>query len=251
MRFFVRTLGWGALLVLVLPVLASTGCTMLNGAGGDWRTARRDSSGQAPDPAVTQEAVIQVYAARTVGWRGAFGVHTWITVKPSGASHYTRYEVVGWGVARGYPAIRVSRGDPDNYWYGAEPALIADRRGPGVDGLITRVEEAVRSYPYPDSYRTWPGPNSNTFVAHIVRSVPELRVDLPPTAIGKDFLPGGAIVSAAPSGTGIQVSLFGMLGVLAAIEEGVELNVLGLSFGVDLNSPGIKLPGVGRIGLPQ
>jgi hypothetical protein len=35
--------------------------------------------------------------------------------------------------------------------------------------------------------------------------VPELRLDLPPTAIGKDFLPNGEVVARAPSGTGFQV----------------------------------------------
>ncbi len=66
-----------------------------------------------------------------------------------------------------------------------------DRRGKGVDGLITRVQAAVESYPYAASYRTWPGPNSNTFTAYLGRAVPELRLDLPATAIGKDFIPGG------------------------------------------------------------
>jgi hypothetical protein len=243
--------GWGALVVLVLPLLASTGCTLLTGPGSDWRSARRDSSQQAPDPATTPEAVIQVYAARTVSWRGAFGVHTWISVKPSGAASYTRYEVVGWGVMRGYPAIRVDGGGPDNYWFGAAPEKILDRRGPGVDEMIKRIEQAVLTYPYQDSYRTWPGPNSNTFVAHIGRSVPELRLDLPPTAIGKDFLPGGGIAAMAPSGTGFQLSLYGLLGLTGALEEGIEVNLLGLSFGIDLKTPGVKLPGLGRIGLPQ
>ncbi len=247
-----RALGWIALFVMVLPILAATGCTMLTGPGADWRNARRDSSNQAPDPAATQEAVVQVYAARTVGWRGAVGVHSWIVVKPSGAARYTRYEVVGWGVMRGYPAIQVDRTGPDNYWFGAAPEKIADVRGGAeVDAMIERVEEAVKTYPYKDSYRTWPGPNSNTFVAHIARSVPELRIDLPPTAIGKDFLPNGALLASAPSGTGFQFSLFGVLGLIGAIEEGIELNVLGLSFGLDFKMPAIKLPGVGRIGWPQ
>jgi hypothetical protein len=237
--------------LIVLPVATSTGCTMLQVRGEDWRTARRDSSSQAPDPAAHPEAVVQVYGARTVGLRGALAVHTWIAVKPTGAAHYTRYEVIGWGVDRGHPAVRVSRGAADNYWFGAEPRKLLDRRGEGVDELIRGIEKAVQSYPYPDSYRTWPGPNSNTFVAHVARSVPELRLELPPTAIGKDFLPNGDIAAAAPSGTGYQLSLFGVLGVLVAMHEGVELNLLGLSFGVDLGAPGIKLPGLGRIGVPK
>ena len=245
-----RVLGYAALLVLIVPLAASSGCTLLN-ASTDWRSARRDSSRQAPDPAAVQEAIVQVYAARTVGWKGAFGVHTWIVVKPTGAPRYTRYEVVGWGVMRGYPAIQVDRTGPDNYWFGAAPEKLVDRRGAGVNALIERIEQAVKTYPYPDRYRTWPGPNSNTFVAHIAREVPELRVDLPPTAIGKDFLPNGSIVARAPSGTGYQLSLYGLLGVTGALEEGIEVNLLGLSFGLDFNTPGIRLPGMGRIGLPQ
>jgi hypothetical protein len=250
-RRYARLLGWGAMLCLVLPIVASMGCTMLTGPGSDWRTARRDSSGQAPDPASTHEAVLQVYAARTVGWKGTVGVHTWIALKPAGAAEYKRYEVVGWGVMRGRPAIQIDRSGPDNYWFGAAPELLLDRRGPEVDAWIPRIEAAVASYPYPDFYRTWPGPNSNTFVAHIARAVPEMRLDLPPTAIGKDYLPGGALLASAPSGTGYQASLFGLLGVMVAREEGLEFNLLGLSFGIDLNSPAIKLPGIGRLGFPR
>lgn len=236
--------------LLLLPVGAATGCAVL-GRPGSWWEARRDASGQAPDPAIAREAVIQVYAARTVGIRGALGVHSWIAVKPTGASVYTRYEVVGWGVGRGAPAIRVNRSGPDNHWFGSRPEKLADLRGPDVDALIARIEEAVGSYPYPDTYRTWPGPNSNTFVAHVARAIPELRVDLPSTAIGKDYLPDGAVAARSPSGTGVQISLFGLLGLLVGLEEGIEVNVLGLTLGVDVMAPALKLPGIGRVGLPQ
>jgi hypothetical protein len=106
----------------------------------------------------------------------------------------------------------------------------------------------VATYPYPDRYVTWPGPNSNTFTAYVARAVPDLRLELPPTAIGKDFLPGGALAARSPSGTGVQLSLFGLLGVLAGWQEGVEVNLLGLIFGVDVKSPAVKIPVVGRIG---
>jgi hypothetical protein len=36
--------------------------------------------------------------------------------------------------------------------------------------------------------------------------------------------------------------------VLAGWEEGVEVNLLGLTFGIDLNGPALKLPIVGRVG---
>ena len=118
-----------------------------------------------------------------------------------------------------------------------------------MDAVIEKVQAAVAAYPYRDSYRTWPGPNSNTFTAHVARAVPELRLDLPPTAIGKDYLPGGEPVALSPSGTGLQVSVFGLLGVMAAWEEGVEVNVLGLTFGVAVKRPALKLPAIGRVGM--
>ncbi len=240
------------LLVFVVPVgLALADHFSGAAAGFDWRSARRDSSGQAPDPARTPEAVIQVFAARAVRWRGALGVHTWIAAKPQGAAAYTRFEVTGFGVARGGDAVRVRSGVPDAYWYGNRPTLLRELRGgEEVDRLIARLHAVAEHYPYRHEYRLWPGPNSNTFIAHLARAVPELRVDLPPTAIGKDYLPGGGVFARAPSGSGVQLSLGGLLGVTMALEEGLEFNVLGLSAGIDFVPPALRLPGLGRIGLP-
>ncbi|MFX9630876.1 DUF3750 domain-containing protein, partial [Acinetobacter baumannii] len=91
----------------------------------------------------------------------------------------------------------------------------------------------------------WPGPNSNSFVAHIGRQVPDLRLSLPPTAVGKDFLVDSDLVGSAPSGTGLQLSLFGLAGITLAATEGIELNLLGLTIGVDVMRPALKLPGIG------
>jgi hypothetical protein len=237
------------LLFLLLPLLVSA-CVFGRNDGVPWYEARRDSSGLAPDPATTREAVIQVYAARAVAWRGIFAVHTWIVVKPTDAPRFTRYEVIGFGVGTGTPAIRVDRTGPDNYWFGAEPELILDRRGADLDPLIDKIRAAVASYPYPHDYRAWPGPNSNSFTAYVARQVPELGLDLPSNAVGKDYLAGGALFAAAPSGTGYQLSVFGIAGLLLAKAEGIEINLLGLNLGLDFAKPGIKLPGIGRIGLP-
>lgn len=213
----------------------------------DWRTATREPAGLAPDPAATPEAIVQVYAARTVGWRGYVGVHTWIAVKPTDAPRFTVYEVIGYRLRTGNVVVASNR-HADGHWFGARPELLRDLRGPGVDEVIARIEEAVPRYPYSDRYRVWPGPNSNTFTAWVLRHAPEVRVDLPPTAIGKDYL-GAMPVNTTPSGTGVQLSVLGVAGVLAGWEEGVELNLLGLTFGVDPRGLGLKLPLIGRIGL--
>jgi hypothetical protein len=241
-----RRIRWALLLgyfPLALAYLAFSGQLPAQ----DWRTASREPAGLAPDPATTPEAVIQVYSARAVSWRGWFGVHTWVAVKRTNASEFTVHEVMGWRLRRNGTALVARNRPADGYWYGNRPELLGDVRGPGVDALIDRVEAAVQSYPWPDSYHVWPGPNSNTFVAHVLRAVPELRVDLPPTAIGKDYL-GWKSMGMTPSGTGGQASLFGVVGVAAGLEEGVEVNLLGLNFGVDPKSLSIKLPIVGRIG---
>lgn len=249
MKWFIRSL-LAILLVFFLPLgFAVTAHYAEGDHPSDWRTARRDSVGIAPDPATTPEAIIHVYTARAFRWRGAFGVHSWIATKPQGATHFTRLEVMGFNVARGGRAVRVQAGTPDGYWYGSPPTLIRELRGgEAVDALIERLHDAAAHYPYDNQYRVWPGPNSNTFIAALGRAVPELRLDLPPTAIGKDYLPGGALLARAPSGGGVQLSLNGLLGIIIAPQEGLEFNLLGLSAGIDLNPPAIKLPGVGRLG---
>jgi hypothetical protein len=233
------------LLTALLP-LAFAGCSIFGAQ--DWRTARWDSAGIAPEPAETPQAVVQVYVARTFGWRGIFAVHSWIIFKPANASAFERYEVEGWGVGNGAPAIRHNRHAPDGYWAGTRPTVIADLRGPGATVAIVKIEHAIAAYPYPETYWTWPGPNSNSFTAYVLREVSELGAALPSTAIGKDFLPGGMPIARAPSGTGYQVSLLGVLGVTVALDEGVEVNVLGLVAGIDPKHLALKLPLVGSVG---
>jgi hypothetical protein len=214
-----------------------------------WMTAPRHSAGIAPDPLrLVDEAIVQVYIAPTYGWRGVFAVHPWIIFKRSGETSFTRYDVIGWRsqvVQRNYAL-------PDGLWYGAMPRLQVDHRGgAGVNAMIDRIESAIRSYPYPDRYQAYPGPNSNTFLAHIGREVPQLQLDLPANAIGKDYRPLTNPFGLSSSGSGIQASLLGLFGVNLGLEEGVEVNLLGLHFGLDLNRPALRLPVIGRIGMDE
>lgn len=170
------------LLPLICLFATLTGC-----ATKDWRTASREPAGIAPDPAVTKEAVVQAYAAPAWGWRGWFAVHTWIAAKPANALSYTVYEVIGWRQNRGLPVVRIEKDLPDRYWFGERPHLLKEIRGNQAEKLIPAIEKAARSYPWPETYKAFPGPNSNTFIAWIAKNVPELALDLPFGAIGSGY----------------------------------------------------------------
>src|SRR6266498_3512969 len=94
----------GLLIAGPLWTLASGGAPLQ----ADWRTATHRSVGLAPDPATYRDAVVQVYASRAFGWRGAFGVHTWLAAKLKDADRYTRYEVIGWYAGTGQSVVSVS-----------------------------------------------------------------------------------------------------------------------------------------------
>lgn len=157
-------------------------------SGKEWYTASRESAGIAPDPADTDEAVLHVYGARTWGWRGWFAIHTWIAAKRTGETFYTVYDVVGWRGYSGQPVMRIFKDIPDRYWYGEKPLLLKEHRGPGVDELIDAVEKAAQAYPWKNTYKAYPGPNSNTFTAWIAKQVPELKLALPFSAIGSGYV---------------------------------------------------------------
>ncbi len=172
-----------ALILSCIFLVVFSGC-----ASKDWRTASRESAGIAPDPVTTREAVLQVYGASAWGWRGWFAIHTWIAVKPANADDYMVYEVIGWRQHRGLPVVRMEKDIPDRYWYGERPRLIKEFRGKDTEKLISAVDKAARNYPWPETYKAFPGPNSNTFIAWIAKEVPELSLNLPFSAIGSGYL---------------------------------------------------------------
>jgi hypothetical protein len=173
----------------VVTVLVLMGLFLLNcSSNKDWSTASRESAGIAPIPAVTEEAVVQVYGAKAWGWRGWFAIHTWIAAKRTGEASYTVYDVVGWRAHRGEPVLRIAKDLPDRYWFGEKPRILKEHRGAGVDKLIDEIDRAAQAYPWKSSYTVFPGPNSNTFTAWIAKQVPALGLSLPFTAIGSGYV---------------------------------------------------------------
>jgi hypothetical protein len=206
----------------------------------DW-----SSTGMLPPPNAERAARLLIFTGRTGRWKGIFAVHSWVVLKPENAANWDRYDVVGWG-----QPVRNNGWAPDSHWYGNTPRVLLDMRGAQAAALIPKVQAAIAAYRYSRAgdYRIWPGPNSNTFVASVLRAMPEVEITLPANAIGKDFRPT-PYVGLTDSRTGIEASLFGVVGVKLGWVEGVEFNFLGLVTGLDLRHPAVKLPGFGRIGI--
>ena len=243
----VRMLGLLLLGLFLLPLgTHALWWTARGGGAADWAVADWSSAGLLRPPKATDPALVRVYAARVGRWRGIFAHHSWIVVKPAGAARYTRYDVVGWGMP-----VRTDGWAADGRWFGNDPQTILALDGDDAARAIPAIRAAVADYPYRalGTYRAWPGPNSNSFAAHVLARLPEPQVTLPPTALGKDWAPPGRIVERTPSGTGIRLTVGGYAGITVGWVEGVEINLLGLVAGLDLRRPAIKLPGWGRIGV--
>jgi hypothetical protein len=119
-----------------------------------------------------------------------------------------------------------------------------------VHTWIATKPKGARSYTVHQvvGWREWQ--QQRVVVSHedVAREVPELNLELPTTAIGKDYLVNGGFFDSAPSGTGWQFSLYGVFGLTLARDEGLELNLLSANFAIDPLDLSIKLPGIGRLG---
>jgi hypothetical protein len=233
------------LLCFMMPLGVSAMRYSLDGGRGDWWNADRSSAGLLGAPAAHPAAVVRVFAARTVRWRGIFAVHCWIVLKPEGAAQYTRYDYTAWG-----EPIRRNGFAPDGRWFGQVPDMVFAADGAAAQAMIPRIQAAVAAFGPRriGDYRAWPGPNSNSFVAAVMDAVPEADLVLPPTAIGKDYPYDGRWLR--PTATGLRLTLGGYAGLVLGWREGVEVNLLGAVVGLDVRRPALKLPGIGRLGVP-
>jgi hypothetical protein len=224
------------LAIFLLPLAVHGALYSVQSRPQSYDRADWSSTGMLPEADADRAARLLVFTGRTGRWKGIFSVHSWVVLKPENAANWSRYDVVGWA--------------PDGRWYGDAPRVLLDVRGPQAAALIAKVQAAIAAYHYSRAgdYRIWPGPNSNTFVASLLRAMPEIETTLPSNAIGKDFRPA-PYVGLTDSRTGIEASLFGVVGIKLGWVEGVELNFLGLVTGLDLRHPAVKLPGFGRIGI--
>lgn len=235
------------LFILFISFFCLSSCS----SNKDWRTASRESAKIAPLPSELNESIVQIYYARAFNWRGYVGVHPWVSWKLKNEKSYTVAQILGYRLERTGSSLVVENDIPDRYWFGEEPVLLYDVQGEKAEAIIANFKKLIETYPHKNKYVIWPGPNSNTFVDYLIRRTPEIKIELPPHAIGKDWPSDYLAFSQSPSGTGGQFSVFGVFGLTLGLSEGVELNVLGLNFGIDFWNPALKLPFVGRLGFPK
>ncbi len=211
----------------------------------NWHEADWSSANILPPASTTEDAKVFVMSARTGGLKGAISKHSWIVLKEPGADHYDRYDVVGWG-----RPMRLNAYPADGKWYSNKPEIQFEATGRTAATLIPKIERAIAEYRWQNrgDYIIWPGPNSNTFVASIIRAVPDFDAILPATAIGKDFPASGKFIDIDKARQTIRLSLFGYAGIMVGLKSGLQVNILGLVSGIDWYRPALLSPGFGRIG---
>ncbi len=140
--------------------------------------------------------------------------------------------------------------DPARPTIGRRDRLLTEIRGPRAARAVAWIRENAPRYRYRERYWACPGPNSNTFVATLIRDCPDLSADLPSTAVGKDYA-GWIRVGRTTTKAGLQLTT-PAIGAQVGLEEGVELQLLSSCLiGIDLLPPAIKLAFIGRVGFPE
>lgn len=163
--------------------------------------------------------------------------HPWFAVRRKGETEWKTYEVPSLGNERDPFTRHSPYVDPivHKVWRGAEGERAAACLEREAEPWIARLK-----------YRFYPGPNSNTFGAMMLRAC-KLSASLPATSIGKDWrgLVGAGLTTER---TGVEVQT-AVAGVRIGLKEGIQIHVLGLELGIDLWPPALIVPiGPGRIG---
>jgi len=118
-------------------------------------------------------------------WIGAIAWHYWFVVAEPAGRH--RWEVWQTKNAGGFCIGHVHRDlkHPDDGVGGGPSRLVMTWQDPEARRIVSVLEE-IQNYPHCQRYRYWPGPNSNTFVAWVLR---EAGIDflLDPRGIGRRF----------------------------------------------------------------
>ncbi|MCK5943776.1 MAG: DUF3750 domain-containing protein [Planctomycetes bacterium] len=173
-------------------------------------------------------------------WYSRFAEHGWFDVCQGGA--WIRIEILGSSTGVMVENIKATTARSDTRFGDRQVHVHAVYRGDAAREMIPRMLERAEQFPWEDAYEAWPGPNSNTFVEWLSQQVPGLWIEQYGTAVGKDYpINGWLQVGTTTTRTGVELET-PYLGAQLGLVEGAELHLLGLTLGVDLWPPQLKLP---------
>ena len=195
-----------------------------------------------------REPVVQLRCGPLGGGLGYVAVHYWFVAYDPYEGAWHRWELWQKANLGGTSWGHVHRDllSPHSGINGFPPRVMAEWRGRAALDLQAALD-ASRQYPDRDRYLAWPGPNSNTYIAWVLRRA-GASADLDPQGIGKDYL-GTAGVALTTTRTGVQAET-SLLGLKVGLLDGVEVHVLGFTAGLDTWPPAVKTP-LGRLGFSE
>ncbi|MEO1699247.1 MAG: DUF3750 domain-containing protein [Planctomycetota bacterium] len=178
-------------------------------------------------------------------WYARFAVHSWIDYRRDDGRCF-RIGVPAPNTDVRHVEIEEAAVFDDRRWE-ERVRVVRVLTGDDASAALVRLAElAASGEAWADGgYRAFPGPNSNTFVERLVRRAPGLDAQLSPNALGRDYAPFRAGLTAG--GTGVELET-PVLGAEVGLREGVQLHVLQLPIGVRLWPPAVLLPFLPALG---
>jgi len=165
-----------------------------------------------------------------------FATHTFIDYRESVRSPWYRVEITHPKSGLVHKSISTADAYARMRW-GERVRILSQDNGIANPNFVRDIKNFVNNYD--DSvYKTYPGPNSNTFIEKIVREVKGISAILDHNAIGKE---NGFYAGKTSGGSGFKLQT-PILGIALGLKEGVEVSVLGLSAGVSAYPPAIRIP---------
>jgi Protein of unknown function (DUF3750) len=196
---------------------------MIHGGGTGLQSGTRSAGFPSP-------CAVQLWYATLPRLLRPIAVHYWFAVLETFSQRWQRWEV--WqaenagGKSLGY--VHCDRRHPA-CGVGGGPSRLAVAWDGSAAQSICAVLAKAQEYPHWNRYRAWPGPNSNTFVAWVLRQA-GLHYGLDPRAIGKDYMGlYGVRGCSRPLSAELATPL---LSVKVSLCDGVEVHLLGFTCGL-------------------
>ena len=196
--------------------------------------AVRPSMAEQADPVILLKTV-RLPVRSWLPWFTRFAEHTWLDFYYAGTWHRVEWNDHDYIVMQETSANKVF----DDLRWERNVAVQELWSGQRAAEIAAKILPAAKRYPDVYSYRPWPGPNSNSFITWLASEV-ELPIVMPTTALGKDYTPW-LDVGMTSSNTGVKFETM-LIGTQLGVREGLELHALGLTLGVGIWPPAIKLP---------